>query len=222
MLTRLARVYSTIGASWRPRGCSRLSLPRRWVPHSPATTRPPAGCRTRIRKPPTTRSVASSRQRHGDEGQIVFADVTQNRDAIESFLAQVAARRRRHRGRSRSGSPRAAPDRCRADHDRERRTVTHPPRPCRRTSRTWPSHSRRQGVDVEFSGPWFGEAGMPASEIVGILAAIIVLLDRLRVAHRDGPADPHRAHRDRHLARRRRRSSPTCSPRRTSRRRSRR
>ena len=35
---------------------------------------------------------------------------------------------------------------------------------------------RAQGVDVQFSGGWFTDSSMPASEIVGIVAAIVVLL----------------------------------------------
>ena len=34
----------------------------------------------------------------------------------------------------------------------------------------------RRGLDVQFAGDWFNEGGFPASELVGILAAIVVLL----------------------------------------------
>src|SRR5205085_9120234 len=34
----------------------------------------------------------------------------------------------------------------------------------------------QQGVNVQFSGNWFGNTSMPASEIVGVIAAIVVLL----------------------------------------------
>ena len=39
-----------------------------------------------------------------------------------------------------------------------------------------PRRFARQGVDVEFTGDWFDSGGLPSTEAIGLLAAVIVLL----------------------------------------------
>jgi RND superfamily putative drug exporter len=112
-------------------------------------------------------------QRHGDEAQIVFADITQNRPAIDAFLKQVGTVK---------GVIAVEPIRISPGGH-----VAVVPITTASGSGTHPLTTandikdlakplQKAGVKVYFAGNWFGEAGMPASEIVGILAAIIVLL----------------------------------------------
>ena len=157
-------------------------------------------------------------QRHGDEAQIVFADVTKNRPAIDAYLAKVA----KVKGVievepiqvSRGGKIAVAPitTASRFGHAPARR-----PRP---TSRTSPQPLEKDGVQVEFAGNWFGEARHARERDRRHPRRDHRAAHRVRLGDRDGAADPHRAHRHRHLARRRRASSPTSSRLPTSRRRS--
>jgi RND superfamily putative drug exporter len=112
-------------------------------------------------------------QRHGDEGQIVFADVNQDRAAIDAYLAEVADVK---------GVIEVEPLRV-----SEGGQIAVAPITTANGSGSSPVETAKdvkdlakplaaEGVDVEFSGGWFAEEGMPASEIVGIIAAIIVLL----------------------------------------------
>src|SRR6478672_8813406 len=109
-------------------------------------------------------------QRHGDEAQIVFADVTKNRPGIDAYLAKVA----KVKGVIEVEPIRVSPGGkiAVAPITTASGSGTHP----LTTAHDIKDLPKPEGVRVEFSGNWFGEAGMPASEIVGILAAIIVLL----------------------------------------------
>ncbi|MGZ4688959.1 MAG: MMPL family transporter [Acidimicrobiia bacterium] len=112
-------------------------------------------------------------QRHGDEAQIVFADITQHRAAIDAYLAKVA----KVKGVievepirvSQGGKIAVAPITTASG------SGTHPLQTATDV-KDLAASLEHQGVQVEFSGGWFREGGMPASEVVGILAAIIVLL----------------------------------------------
>ncbi len=112
-------------------------------------------------------------QRHGDEAQIVFADVTKNRPAIDAYLAKVAKVKGVAEVQpievSRGGLVAVAPITTASG------SGTHP-----KTTATeikdLAAPLAKEGVQVEFAGNWFSEGGMPASEIIGIVAAIIVLL----------------------------------------------
>ncbi|HEU5481384.1 MAG TPA: MMPL family transporter, partial [Candidatus Tumulicola sp.] len=112
-------------------------------------------------------------QRHGDEARIVFADVARGRSLAAAFLAQVA----RVSGVieveplvvSPSGTIAFAPITT------ARGSGTHP----KATADEIKSLARRyerRGLDVEFAGGWFANGALPASELFGILAAIVVLL----------------------------------------------
>jgi len=112
-------------------------------------------------------------QRHGDEGQIVFADITTNRPAIDAYLEEVAQVEGVIEVEpiriSDGGKIAVAPITTASG------TGTHPMESAK-DIKDLAKPLEQDGVEVEFSGPWFAEAGMPASEIVGILAAIVVLL----------------------------------------------
>ena len=112
-------------------------------------------------------------QRHGDEGQIVFSDVARDRDAIEQYLAQVAAVPGIIEVQPLQVSERApigvAPITI-ANEDGD------DPEGIADDVMNVAEPFEDQGLDVEFAGAWFGETSLPASELVGILAAIIVLL----------------------------------------------
>jgi RND superfamily putative drug exporter len=112
-------------------------------------------------------------QRHGDEGQIVFADITKNRAAIDGYLAKVA----KVKGVIEVEPIRVSPGGkiAVAPITTASGSGTHPLTTAQ-DIKELAQPIEADGVRVEFSGNWFGEAGMPASEIVGILAAIIVLL----------------------------------------------
>ena len=106
-------------------------------------------------------------QRHGDEGQIVFADVRHDRPAIDAYLANVA----KTRGVigveplriSKGGLVAVAPITTASG------SRTHPQATANHI-KDLAKPLQRDGVDVQFSGNWFGNTSMPASEIVGILA----------------------------------------------------
>jgi RND superfamily putative drug exporter len=113
-------------------------------------------------------------QRHGDEGQIVFADVTKDRGAIDEYLAQV----KDVKGvidveplRISEGGKIAVAGITTANN-----SGSHPTQTATAIKDLAADTIEKQGVEVEFAGNWFGENTMPASEIVGVLAAIIVLL----------------------------------------------
>jgi RND superfamily putative drug exporter len=112
-------------------------------------------------------------QRHGDEAQIVFADVTKDRPAIDAYLAKV----KHVKGVidvnpievSRDGHIAIAPITTASG------SGTHPKQTADDV-KALAAPLARDGVQVAFAGNWFSEGGMPASEVVGILAAIVVLL----------------------------------------------
>ncbi|MCU1457548.1 MAG: putative superfamily drug exporter [Actinomycetia bacterium] len=112
--------------------------------------------------------------RHGDEAQIVFGDVTKHRAAIDSYLKQVA----KVTGVisveplrvSKGGLIAVAPITTKNGNS------DHPQTTATDIKDLAKSTIEKQGVQVEFAGPWFGNQTMPASEIIGVLAAIIVLL----------------------------------------------
>jgi RND superfamily putative drug exporter len=112
-------------------------------------------------------------QRHGDEGQIVFVDVNQNRPAIDAYLEDV---------KNVEGVIEVEPIRVSDGGKIAVAPITTASGPSAHPITTATDIKdlakplAQDGVDVEFSGSWFGEDGMPASEIVGIIAAIIVLL----------------------------------------------
>ncbi len=56
-------------------------------------------------------------------------------------------------------------------------------------------------LQVELGGSMFTDQTQPSSEAIGILAAVFILLDRVRFRPRHGPADHDRALRHRHRAR---------------------
>ena len=103
----------------------------------------------------------------------MFADIRQNRPAVDAFLAEVA----QQPGVLEVSPLQIAPDgavalapitlasgtgsdpAAAADHLKE---LAQP--------------LSQQGLDVEFAGNWFTQVSMPASEAVGVVAAIIVLL----------------------------------------------
>lgn len=112
-------------------------------------------------------------QQHGDESQIVFADVTRSRPAIDHYLRGVAGVHGVQGVQplvvAPGGKVAIAPVTL-ANGD-----GTHPKDTATRI-RDLAQPLRHQGVTVEFGGAWFGEGSMPASEIIGVLAAIVVLL----------------------------------------------
>jgi RND superfamily putative drug exporter len=112
--------------------------------------------------------------RHGDEAQIVFGDVTSNRPAIDAYLERVA----KIQGViaveplrvSKGGLIAVAPITTRNGNSDHPQTTANDIKALARST------IRKQGVEVQFAGSWFGSQTMPASEIIGVLAAIIVLL----------------------------------------------
>jgi RND superfamily putative drug exporter len=111
--------------------------------------------------------------RHGDEAQIVFADVRRNRPAIDAFLADVAnvpgvldvAPLQISSG----GAVAMAPITTATGPGTDPSGITNRLKDMARPLAT-------HGVDVEFAGSWFTQVDMPASEAVGVLAAVVVLL----------------------------------------------
>jgi RND superfamily putative drug exporter len=111
--------------------------------------------------------------RHGDEGQIVFADVRQNRPAIDAFLAEAAT----EPGVmdvaplqiSPGGAVAIAPITIANDSETDPAAVA-------RHLKDLARPLSDQGVDVQFGGQWFNDVELPASEVIGVLAAIVVLL----------------------------------------------
>jgi RND superfamily putative drug exporter len=112
-------------------------------------------------------------QQHGDEARIVFADLRRDRAAADAFLAQVA----RVPGVieverllvSHAGTVAVAPITT------ANGSGSHPKKTADEIKRL-AQPFERNGLDVEFGGNWFGETSLPASEVIGVLAAIVVLL----------------------------------------------
>ena len=111
-------------------------------------------------------------QRHGDEGQIVFADISQETTTRSTYLAKVAkggASSRSSRSKSRRGKDRVAPITTASGHGAHPLVTADDIKDLAKPleDRVSTSSSRAPGS---------AKPGMPASEIVGIIAAIIVLL----------------------------------------------
>jgi RND superfamily putative drug exporter len=112
-------------------------------------------------------------QRHGDEARIVFADLRRDRALADEFLAEVA----RMKGVievepllvSPAGNVAVAPITTANGSGAHPKATADDIKQIAR-----PFESR--GLDVQFAGDWFNNGGFPASELVGILAAIVVLL----------------------------------------------
>ncbi len=112
--------------------------------------------------------------RHGDEAQIVFADITRNRPAIDAYLEKVA----KIEGVISVEPTRVSPGGkiAVAPITTKNGNSDHPQTTANHIKDLARSTIEKQGVNVQFAGNWFGDQSMPASEIVGVLAAIIVLL----------------------------------------------
>ncbi len=112
-------------------------------------------------------------QQHGDQAQIVFADMQGHQRDIDAYLARVA-----HTDGVIGVQPlQFSPD----------RTIAVAPITTENGDDVHPTdiadHVKElarpleaEGVNVQFSGAWFGETSVPSSELIGIVAAIIVLL----------------------------------------------
>jgi len=112
-------------------------------------------------------------QRHGDEGRIVFADIRHDRTLASEYLSEVAHVQGVIEVEplvvSPGGNVAIAPITT------ANGTGSHPQATAddiKQLARPF----QRRGLDVQFAGDWFNNAGFPASELVGILAAIVVLL----------------------------------------------
>ncbi len=112
-------------------------------------------------------------QRSGDEAQIVFADIRGHHAEIESFLSEVGHTK---------GVIAVQPMRV-----SQAGTIAVVPITTANGSGDHPSQIAdrirhlakplaHDGIDVQFAGPWFADNSMPASELVGVVAAIVVLL----------------------------------------------
>ena len=112
----------------------------------------------------------------------------------------------RHHGRSRSArtarSPSPSSTSATAPFERARRP-RHDDPATSATSSTCP-----RAWTIEYGGDLFSKFELPESEILGILAAVIILHPRLRLGAGDGPADRHRAVRPRHRLGARRPAQP--------------
>jgi putative drug exporter of the RND superfamily len=112
-------------------------------------------------------------QRHGDEARIVFADIRRDRPAIDAYLRQVehapGVLSVEPPQLSAGGHVAVVPITTANGDDAHPTDIAH-------KIEDLAAPLRRQGVDVQFSGNWFSNSSMPASELVGIVAAIVVLL----------------------------------------------
>ena len=112
-------------------------------------------------------------QRSGAPADIVFANLTGHRPAVDLYLQNIA----RLPGVTNvdplqiSVGGRVAVAPITLGDER-----TDKPAAAARAVEDATSTLRRQGVDVEFSGDWFGTGGLPSTEAIGLLAAVIVLL----------------------------------------------
>jgi RND superfamily putative drug exporter len=112
-------------------------------------------------------------QRSGDGGTIVLGDITTDKRAADALLAEVAALP----GVARVGGVQISPagrvaaaavDFAPGSEEKVFATAT--------KVADVTGAARDAGLDVELSGDWFTEGGMPASEIFGILAAALILV----------------------------------------------
>jgi RND superfamily putative drug exporter len=109
----------------------------------------------------------------GDDGAIVFAGVTRDRAGIDRYLHEVA----RVRGIdavaplevARGGRVAIAPITLSTKDDAVTNAAVE------RVQRL-AGPLRRDGVRVEFAGGWFSTGSMPATEMIGLLAAVVVLI----------------------------------------------
>ena len=112
-------------------------------------------------------------QRHGDEGRIVFANIARDRSQADAFLAQVKRLRGVDDVEPLLVSPRGevaiAPITLANGSGFNPKTTAG-------DIKSLAAPYQRQGMEVQFSGDWFQQGGLPATESFGILAAIIVLL----------------------------------------------
>jgi RND superfamily putative drug exporter len=112
-------------------------------------------------------------QRHGDEGQLVFRDVTEHRPAIDDFLAGIdhvhGVMGVQQLRISDGGRIAVAPITIATGSDAD-------PKATASEIEDRAEALRDQGVDVELGGRWFADSEMPASEVVGVIAAIVILL----------------------------------------------
>jgi RND superfamily putative drug exporter len=112
-------------------------------------------------------------RQHGDEARIVFADVRGHRAAIDAYLAGVA----RTPGVlgvqalqvSKGGAIAIAPITT------DNGPNAHPKAIAQRVERL-AQPLGREGIGVQFSGAWFQPQALPASEVVGVVGAVVVLL----------------------------------------------
>jgi RND superfamily putative drug exporter len=111
--------------------------------------------------------------RSGDDAAVVFADVTADRPAIDGYLSQLAHV---------PGVSSVEPLEVASDGSIARAPfvlsngVDDKPGDVAAHIKEMAAPLEQQGVDVEFSGGWFGEGGMPSTELIGVLAAIVILL----------------------------------------------
>ena len=112
-------------------------------------------------------------QRHGDEAQIVFGDIGRDRPGVDAYLAEVAHTKgvlgvdalQLSKQQTIAIAPLTTANNPGSDAAATAKRIEALARPL-----------RDRGVDVEFSGGWFASASAPASEVVGVIAAIVVLL----------------------------------------------
>jgi RND superfamily putative drug exporter len=111
--------------------------------------------------------------RSGDDAAVVFADVAKDRPAVDDYLAELATvpgvssvqpleiSSGGHVARAPFVLANGVDDKPGDVADRVEQLA---------------EPLEHEGVQVEFSGGWFGEGGMPSTELIGILAAIVILL----------------------------------------------
>jgi RND superfamily putative drug exporter len=112
-------------------------------------------------------------QRSGDSGRLVFADFNGHRPAVDAYIDQVAhvpgVAEVDPLHISSNGTIAVAPFTF-ADTDKAATTAT------ANRIEDLARPLRDSGVQVEFGGGWFQSGKMPASEAVGLLAAVVILL----------------------------------------------
>ena len=111
--------------------------------------------------------------RNGDDATVVFADVTRDRPAVDAYLAQLATVPGVSSVQPLEVSP--AGHIARAPFVLAN-GVNDKPGDVARHAEELATPLAQRGVDVEFSGGWFSEGGMPSTELIGILAAVVILL----------------------------------------------
>ncbi|MGH9278894.1 MAG: MMPL family transporter [Acidimicrobiales bacterium] len=111
--------------------------------------------------------------RSGETGAVVFGDASSDRAQVDALLAGVAT----VPGVVQVDTLRVAPDGRVAQAEitfasgKEDEVLA-----AAEGVRSQVDGARRHGVDVELSGGWFAEGGMPKSELVGLLAAAVILV----------------------------------------------